>query len=207
MRFFFTSVPIKAEWSLPKNPNHCSLMVRYAAVVSLMCMTVISILVVCVLMVVSVPNTSAPGFYLMAIENLLSLSMICMAISFMESAFNSLVTLIAFRISHANDAANTAAAYYAAAKKDIEESAPMQRMQCVAYMEMMGSMKEFLKLEIEKAADAKALRTKVESSVVSDACVGSSVASDAVETVAEKRATDASDGGSSVRSAALTACV
>ena len=92
-------------------------------------------------------------------------------------------------------------------KKEIEENAPMQRMHFAAQMEVFGSMKELMKLQLEKAAAEKALRTKIESLVVSDARVGSSVVSDAVESVAEKHPAEASDAGSSERSAALTACV
>jgi hypothetical protein len=183
-------------------------MAPYAAVFSFLCTVVISVLVVCVLMVVSIPNNHAVAFYLMGIENVLSLAMGAMLIAAAESVIERFVIIVALRITHVNNAENAATAYYAAAKKDIEETAPMQRMHFAAQMEVFGGMKEFLKLQLEKAAADKALRTKVESSVVSDACVGSSsVVSDAIEPVAEKRPTDASDAGSSVRSAALTACV
>jgi hypothetical protein len=73
----------------------------------------------------------------MSIENLLALFMSCMVIATTESAFNNLVTFVAFHIKHANDAVNTATAYCAAAKKDVGESAPIHRVQCAARMEMI----------------------------------------------------------------------
>jgi hypothetical protein len=192
-------------------------MLPSSAIISFISMALSSVLAVFVLTVVRIPKSDAVVFYLMTFDKLFTLSLCVMLIATIESLTNALVTLIAFFISHVSKAENDVPANSTAVKKDAEDDDPKHRVMWVANMEVLSSMNELLKLEIEKIVAAKTLRAKVESFAGSDACVGSS-SSEAAESTHtnvvaasesdDKRAGgDVSDENSSSRSAALTACV
>lgn len=128
-----------------------------ASIFSLLCLAFISLPVVCMLCVINVPHTSGGAFYMMAVENLLSLALCAMLISFGESVVRSLITLIAYRMEKRGGMEESVKLYYISAKKEMENEIPMVQAAQAAHMEVLSNMNVMLKLEIERHAALKSL--------------------------------------------------
>ena len=130
-----------------------------ATPISVICLGIVTLVSMILIFTAKVPDEQAAGFHLIAIEMILSTAILTMLVPLMDGLLGCFTALHAYNSKYRHDLDETLmlliAGKYVEMKRDDGD-----KTLCDTQLEVMTSMKEILKMELEKAQSNKYIHDK-----------------------------------------------